>query len=627
MKRVVFSLSVFLISVSSYAGFLEMPKVTEVPEFEEETLQLDVDIPPVRDRDPDPEGGVRINVKEFRVQGLAEFPELGITREALAQRVEALRISLMGEDQILESGYRQDEIAELADKVKEIEDKTKDRYVDIHDLQDFVFFVREQMRSRGVTIGMIETVAQTITAFYREKGFILATAYIPEQEVRDGVVVLTLLLGELGEVKAKENKRYPDSTIKRVFNNKLYKPVTNKDVVERLYLINDLPGLTVRGYFEPGDQVGDTTLNIETLKEELISGNIRLDNHGSESTGKTRAYADLFLHNPLGWSDQIQIGVLNSFDPENTTYGLFRYNSFILGPRWRLSAGISSNDFVSTSAISGAILEANGKSLVSDASLGYFFKRGRKNNFSTSLTYTEIKTEMTVAEVSQPDTTVVNTRLGFNFDLLNEKSRALHVLDFGWVQSDSTEEVLQAEGTVNIDESYSLYTFDYSLLKIAQIPFTQFQTKFLAEINGQYAGERQQSVNQFSLTGPKRARGFEVNRFFSDDGIRVGLEWVFQFPRATNFKIFGNNFTESIQPYLLADVAYGVSHPFESVTSVLEDEVTATFSSVGLGFKLSFGQSLGGDLAISIPQTEDISNQDESTTTGTNVYFSLQYSF
>ncbi len=58
-----------------YAGFLEMPNTAEVPEFERESLSLDMDIPALRDRDPNPEAGPRLNVKEFRVQGLIEYPE------------------------------------------------------------------------------------------------------------------------------------------------------------------------------------------------------------------------------------------------------------------------------------------------------------------------------------------------------------------------------------------------------------------------------------------------------------------------------------------------------------------------------------------------------------------------
>ena len=85
------------------AGFLDMPEIEEVPEFEQETKLLDMDIPGVRERDPDPESGPRLNVKEFRLQGIVEYPELGITRAALVKLVESIRFDMMQEGKQLES--------------------------------------------------------------------------------------------------------------------------------------------------------------------------------------------------------------------------------------------------------------------------------------------------------------------------------------------------------------------------------------------------------------------------------------------------------------------------------------------------------------------------------------------
>lgn len=619
-------LLVFL-SARVNANFLEMPETEEVPAFEGETLLLDMDIPNVRERDPDPEAGPRLNVTEFRVQGIVEFPELGITREALIKRVEALRFEIMGEDQVLESGYRIDELSEIADLLRDIEKDTKGKHVTTLELQKMVFLMRDQMRKRGVTLGMIESISDVISNFYRERGFILAKAFIPEQKVRDGVVNLTLLLGELGDVKAENNQRYRAKTLEKVFNKARYKPVTTEIIEEGLYLLNDLPGLSVQGYFEPGEQVGDTRLHLNVRSEKMFSGNIRLDNHGSTSTGENRTYADFFISNPSGWADQIQIGILNSFDPGDTTYGLFNYDSYILGPRWRLSASVSSNDFVSTSIISGSVLESTGESLVRDLSLGYFFKRNRKTNLSINASYSVIDTKLAISGFDQPDNNVKNARLTFNFDVLNEKKRALHVGSVGIVSSNSSEDLITENGVEDVEDDYVFLTFDYSILKFVKFPFTKIDTRLLIELNGQYAGERQQTINQFALTGPTGARGFNVNRFFSDDGIRLGTEWVFKFPPFLNFNIMNEKFTDILQPYLLADLSYGESHAFESATASLENKVTATFANVGIGLKFNFTRHWNGDFALSFPLTEDIDTQDEELADSSNIYFSLQYGF
>lgn len=324
--RFLLTLAVCLCSTAVRAGFLEMPDTSEVPEYERDSLLLDLDVPALRDRDPNPEAGPRLNVKEFRVQGLVEYPELGITRQEIIKRVEKIRFDMMDEGKLLDSGYTPEEIAQVSDLVAQIEKETEGRHVTPVEVQKLVFLIREQRRKRGITLGMIETVADTITHYYRERGFILAKAYIPKQHVRDGVVTLTLLLGDMGEVAVQNNHRYSEKQIKRIFNSSLGKPVSNTGVEENLYLVNDLPGLSATGYFEPGAQIGDTKLNVNVTREKRFSSNVRLDNHGSELTGLYRAYADFYWNNPSGLGDQVQLGVLESFQPDNSLYGSFRYS-------------------------------------------------------------------------------------------------------------------------------------------------------------------------------------------------------------------------------------------------------------------------------------------------------------
>ncbi len=391
-------------SLSWSAGVIEMPDTTEVPAYERESMLLDLDVPAVRDRDPDPGAGPRLNVKEFRVQGLVEYPELGITRAEINKRVESIRFSIMKEGKQTESGFNLEELGEMSALVADIEKDTKAQHVGPLEVQKFVFLIREQLRSRGVTLGMIETVADTITQFYRERGFILAKAYIPKQKVRDGVVSLTLLLGELGEVAVESDKRVSPKLIKNAFKADMYKPVANWKVDESLYLINDIPGLRAQGFFSPGGQVGDTLMTVKVQEEKWTTANLRLDNHGSENTSENRAYADIYVHNPLGFGDELYLGVLNSFNPGSTTYGSIRYNTFIANPRVRTSVGFSTNDFVSRNVRQENAPVFTGESDVADASLSYIFKRSRIKNYSAELKVMNIETVLdTVANITTED--------------------------------------------------------------------------------------------------------------------------------------------------------------------------------------------------------------------------------
>ena len=624
----------------AYAGFLEMPETAEVPEFERESLSLDMDIPALRDRDPNPEAGPRLNVKEFKVQGLIEYPEFGITRAKIIEQVEKIRFDMMEEGRQLDSGYTIDELKEVSDLIAEIEKETDGRHVGPVEVQKLVFLIREQRRNRGITLGMIEVVADTITRYYRERGFILAKAYIPKQHVRDGVVTITLMLGQLGEVEVKNNKHYSEKLIKRVFNSSLAKPVTNDAVEENLYLINDLPGLSVGGYFEAGSQVGDTKLNVNVNSEKKYDANVRLDNHGSKESGEYRAYTDFYLNNPLGIGDQLQLGVLASFNPENSLYGSVRYSLPIYTPRLSFSLGVSSNDFVTATADTASTddFEITGKSFVADGMFTYKLNRTRKKNNNILLGFAEIKSEVQYGNLLNAGTEdkVRKIDATYQFDVLNEKKRILHQ---GSITLTAADFVMGAEEGQT--ESPAIFLFDYSMLSFVNMPFTENESKWIIRSAGQFSDAALSEVLQFGLAGPTRTRGFVINEFFADDAFFLGSDLVFSGPSLGGYTIAGEKFEDVIQPFVFLDTAYGRNNAFIEG----EDDVTTYLVDVGVGIKIVFSDGLRGNLSLAVPvgaensameklkdeedfDPDELSDGEDLTPgDGIKLYFDLQYGF
>ncbi|WP_185230896.1 ShlB/FhaC/HecB family hemolysin secretion/activation protein [Teredinibacter franksiae] len=607
------------------AGFLEMPNTKEVPEYEEETMRLDLDVPNVRERDPDPQGGPRLNVQEFRVQGIVEYPDLGITREALIKRIEEIRFELMKEGALLDSGYTLDEVGEVSDLLAEIEDETEGEHVSPVEVQRLVFLIRDQRRKRGVTLGMIESVADVITRFYRERGFILAKAYIPEQHVRDGVVTLTLLLGELGEVAVNGNNRHSDRMIQRVFDSSMGEPVTTKDIEERLYLVNDMPGVSSRGYFEPGSQVGDTKLNVNVVDEAWYDANVRIDNHGAPGSGEYRLYSDVFLYSPFGLADQLQLGFLASFEPMNSTYGLIRYQTNILHPRLSLYAGASTNDFTLDQTIGGddnsQEINYKGDSVVVDGGASWKLKRSRVSNHSVDLNFSQIESSIGFEDQGTVfKDSIQNTTVSYTFDTINERKRRLHQ---GTVSAKSSEIIQAAQDTLET-QSYIL-SYDYALLTFAPLPFTKAESRLIMRSSGQYSGSSVSPSVQFGLGGPLRARGFDVNQFYADYGLYAGVDWQFNGFGGDKAEFYGEKLRNIFQPYLLADTSYGYKYPLENNAS---DATEASYANVGIGVKISF-KKMRGNLAFSRVLVDDVSSifEEEEKKSGSKLYLDFQYSF
>lgn len=609
-----------------FAGFFDMPEITETPDLKRESMLRDIDIPSVRDRDPDPEGGPRLSITEFRLQGIVEFPELDITRAEISKLVEDIRFDMMGEEKLLESGFTMDELGEVSNLLGEIENETVDRHVSSLEVQKLVWLVREQRQKRGITLGMIEIIADKITNYYRERGFILAKAYIPEQQVRDGVVTLTLLLGSLGEVVVNDSKLYSEKTLSSVFNGMLAKPITSSMIEERLYFINDYPGVTAQGFFESGSQVGDTKLNINVQSQKRYDANIRLDNHGSAQTGEYRLYAEGQLHNLLGNADQLMVGLLFAFSPNNTAYGQVRYSSKVWSPRVQLSVGASNNQFILGPGNSESVdfLEIEGETNLADVTASFILKRSRKQNYSVDLVYEGVESIVRFGILKGLDVglddEIRNTSLAFNFDILQEAQKILHQ---GQVKLTSGEFLLGVDP--GQEEDYWIFSSNYTFLTFWKLPYFGSNTRIIARAQEQFTGSPLSSISQFALAGPTLTRGFPLNQFSADNGIVVSTDWIFNSPGFLNYSLGASNLKDIINPFVFVDISYGEAKSL----SKGEDDSTAELADVGLGLQFSYLNKIKANLQFALPVHNSFSSEtiEEKVEDSGRVVFDIQYSF
>jgi len=589
-----------------------MPTIEEVPEAEHDILLKDLDIPSVRERNPNPEAGPRLNVTAFRVQGVVEFPELGITREAVIKLVESLRYDMMKEGEVLYSGYTMEELSELQDLIVEIEKETRDQHVETVDVQRLVFLIRDQRRRRGVTLGMLEQVADQITDYYRQRGFVLAKAFIPEQKVREGIVTITLLLGNLGDVRLVGAQRYSQNTVEKIFRDVIHAPVNSNQIEEKLFYVNDLPGLNVQGFFSPGDQVGDTRLNISVINERPYQVNVRGDNHGAEVSGEYRAYTDLLLNNPLKYGDRLHVAALRAFDPETTTYGMARYTAPLMHHRWKFNAGVSQNAFVSGLSDSS---DVGGKSTTYDVGVNYQINRSRVKTTSAYLTASRISTSKEYrggrVNITFDDDEIDNAELGYQFDILSEAERAVHM---GGVRL-TYSRMHETKYNYYLEDGW-LLDLDYTTLRFLKVPLLQQEARLLMRANAHYAGRKTVSVNQFALSGPTRSRGYQTNTFFADDGLHLSTDLIFQGPSLWNMR-------EYMQPYLLADAAYGIVYNRANTRK----SAYAGLVNAGLGCKL-FWRNFRANFSVAFPlETKMSDNPNLDGIDDSKWYFDMQYTF
>jgi hemolysin activation/secretion protein len=407
--------------------------------------------------------------------------------------------------------------------------------------QGFVNELRLQrlQRDQGMTIGQIALVAEEVTKYYRDRGYILARAIVPAQEVVDGIVTIHVLEGRLAQVTPQNNVRYDSEAVTAPFDAALGKLVTVERMEQGLLTLGKYPGMLATGVFRPGPGVGTTEMILNVQREDPFGWSARTDNHGSTFTGRYRLLFDFSWNSPSGDGDLLYGSVLKSLQPDAALYGSVRYEAPFPDPSYRWGVDVSQNAFDAFDPEDGSPL-ASGASYNGKAYLEHYTRLSRtaKSWFTLDLTRKR-------SESLDFDTDIVNTRddlavLGLQFNRENIDGKA-QVITSGFFRADkglaslfgvpSEEEAQDPSRSPGYSRAngpavrFIKYSFGYSMLKV----LGPTQTLVLRG-SGNYSTDYLVAVEQFNMGGPSNVRGANVSAALRDSGIFGSVEWNIRAP-------------------------------------------------------------------------------------------------
>jgi len=174
---------------------------------------------------------------------------------------------------------------------------------------------------KPLTLDQLQEAATSITRYYRNKGYFVARAYVPAQEVVDQTVVIRVIEGQYGDFHLNNHARLRDSIALGVLDAVKSHDIVSVDTLERAMLIlNDTPGVRVtKVSVSPGTRVGTSDFNVETAATPLLSGQASVDNYGSLYTGKTRASLNASVDGLTGTGDRLDMfGMVSEHDDLNS---------------------------------------------------------------------------------------------------------------------------------------------------------------------------------------------------------------------------------------------------------------------------------------------------------------------
>ncbi|MFT3720742.1 ShlB/FhaC/HecB family hemolysin secretion/activation protein [Pseudorhodoferax sp.] len=221
-------------------------------------------------------------------------------------------------------------------------DITGNRVIDTATLQAQLAGELQGEAGKRYTLPELEAVAAKLTRYYRAQGYFVARAYVPAQELHDGVLTLRVVEGNYGRFVLDNQSRVNDPVVQGLLDDVKQYDIVSLDTLERaMLIINDTPGVqVVRADVMPGERVGTSDFAIGTQATPAVTGYVLADNHGSRYTGKGRLSGNVDWNSPTGRGDRLSASGLLT-EQAGLANGRVAYSALLASNGTRLEAALS----------------------------------------------------------------------------------------------------------------------------------------------------------------------------------------------------------------------------------------------------------------------------------------------
>ena len=159
-----------------------------------------------------------------------------------------------------------------------------------------------------LSIEDLDELTDRISRYLQKEGYIVGFAYIPVQDIKDGVVEIGILVGHYDKVQINNTSKLSNARIKRIISCLHKGDVIKEDLLNlALLTLSDLPGISVRSTLAPGSLAGTSDLIIDIADGKRLTGAVYIDNHNNSFTGKEHVGTSISYKNLSGNGDDITI--------------------------------------------------------------------------------------------------------------------------------------------------------------------------------------------------------------------------------------------------------------------------------------------------------------------------------
>lgn len=443
-----------------------------------------------------------------------------------------------------QQNYSQDQTPIWVTKVQ-IEGNQKIATAILHDLV-------KPLENKNNVLADLQLSAEQITQYYKKQGYFLAKAYLPKQKLENGILVIRVLEGQLGQVLLNNQSKIKDTTIQR-FTDQIphHQALQQQQSNQTLLLISDLAGVgQIQANLQAGEQTGQTDLVLDILGQPTWLGRIGIDNAGSSYTGKYRLSSYLESNSLLGYGEKLSAQLLGS--NQDLVSGSLNARFPVTGMGLWLGGGYSRTEYELGEQFKQ--LDATGTSENYNINLIYPLIRSQKTNLNLKLLAEKRKLfDELAATNTETSKQIEASRISLNFSRMDDwgiRGAKGGINQFELITTIGNLNI-QSPSALNIDRlsAKTQGSFNKYELKLSRQQRLTTSSWLTSELYGQLASKNLDSAEKFSLN---QMRAYPAAEGLGDQGWGASINFYYQLTPWLNtylFQDFGR-IQQNKNPYL-----------------------------------------------------------------------------
>jgi hemolysin activation/secretion protein len=228
-------------------------------------------------------------------------------------------------------------------------------------------------------------VADRITTYYHDHGYMLSRAVIPAQSISsNGVMTIDVLEPHFESLMIDNHsivdKKWLTATLDNIQPNDF---VEQKKLNHTLLLLSDIPGTLINATLTPGTNPDTSDLLVNVEPSSAIYGNVNLDNYGNPYTGDVRLGSTVNFVNLLNHGDIFTLS--GDTSGKDMDYGRASYEWLVNGQGTRAGGAYSVLRYILGAPLTS--LDAHGTADVASVWVKHPFERSKTANLYGQLEY------------------------------------------------------------------------------------------------------------------------------------------------------------------------------------------------------------------------------------------------